>query len=106
MKTDPFSKYERKFDKVERGYLTEEELETIERHELSIERLQLVRDLFIFSCYTGLAYVDVKNLSRNNLVKGVDGKLWIKTQRKKNSNPVQIPLLPKALEYWISTRKT
>jgi hypothetical protein len=87
IKNDPFLKYIRKFDKVERGYLTEEQLNTIETHQFKSKRLAVVRDLFVFSCYTGLAYIDVKGLAKHHLVKGVDGKLWIKTHRKKNSNP-------------------
>lgn len=56
---DPFVAFEQKFQRVERGYLTEEELKVIEEKEFSILRLQYVKDLFIFSCYTGLSYIDV-----------------------------------------------
>jgi hypothetical protein len=60
---DPFKAYKSRFTKYERGFLTEEELQTIEDKEFSIERLQFVKDLFIFSCYTGLAYTDTVNLT-------------------------------------------
>lgn len=65
---NPFHAYQLKFDKVEREYLTKIELERIEAKEFSIVRLQVVKDLFVFSCYTGLAYIDVFNLTPANLV--------------------------------------
>ena len=95
---DPFIKFEAKFDKVEREFLSEIELVNIIEKQFSIERLSMVKDLFVFSCYTGLAYIDVMNLKAENLVLGIDGNKWIVTKRQKTSNPVKIPLLPKALE--------
>ena len=94
---DPFSAYHQKFHKVERGFLTKEELKAIENRELNLARLDWVRDIFVFSCYTGLAYIDVVKLTRSNLTTGLDGDSWLKTTRKKNGNPVPVPLLPKAL---------
>ncbi len=94
---DPFAKYKQKFEKVERGFLTCEELKAIESKELKIVRLQWVRDLFIFSCYTGLAYIDVMRLTPSNISIGIDGKQWLITNRQKTSNPVRVPLLPQAL---------
>jgi len=95
---DPFSAYQQKFEKVERDFLTKEELASIEMRELAIVRLQWVRDLFVFSCYTGLAYIDVMQLTHANITKGIDGEDWLYTNRQKTSNPVRVPLLPKALE--------
>lgn len=95
---DPFAKYKQKFEKVEREFLSSEELKTIENKELKIVRLQWVRDLFIFSCYTGLAYIDVMRLTPSNISIGIDGKQWLITNRQKTSNPVRVPLLPQALE--------
>lgn len=95
---DPFMMYQQRFDKVERGFLTKEELATIENRELSIVRLKWVRDLFIFSCYTGLAYIDVMQLTPANITIGIDGEYWLITSRQKTSNPVRVPLLPKALQ--------
>ncbi|MFC5285303.1 site-specific integrase [Pedobacter alpinus] len=63
----------------------------------SIERLNQVRDIFLFSCYTGLAYVDAKKLKRSEIEKGIDGKLWIHTYRQKTDSLSRIPLLPTAL---------
>jgi site-specific recombinase XerD len=95
---DPFVAYRLKFKKVHRECLTEEELKTIENKELKIERLRYVRDLFVFSCYTGVAYCDVMQLAPLNLQHGIDGELWIFTKREKTDNPVPVPLLPKAKE--------
>ena len=93
---NPFHAYQLKFDKVERDYLTEEELARIEDKQFHIVRLQVVKDLFVFSCYTGLAYIDVFNLTPANLIEK-SGKLWIMTNRQKTNEPVRVPLLPKAL---------
>lgn len=95
---DPFSKYQPKFNKVERGFLSDDELNKIENKSLKIERLKQVRDLFIFSCYTGLAYIDVINLTPDNITKGIDGGLWISTHRQKTSNAVRVPLLQQAMD--------
>jgi integrase len=57
----------------------------------------VVRDIFVFCCYTGLAYVDVHKLKRSEIVKGIDGNLWIYTHRQKTDNLSRIPLLPVAL---------
>ncbi len=95
---DPFAAYQQKFERVEREFLSKEELAAIEFKDFKIIRLQWVRDLFVFSCYTGLAYIDVMRLTPGNITKGIDGELWLITNRQKTSNPVRVPLLPKALE--------
>jgi site-specific recombinase XerD len=95
---DPFAKYKLHFDKVERGFLTEEELAAIEKKQFSIERLQVVKDIFLFSCYTGLAYIDTMQLTPENVVKGIDGENWLITSRQKTDTSVRIPLLPQAEE--------
>ncbi|HEY4787351.1 MAG TPA: site-specific integrase, partial [Bacteroidales bacterium] len=61
-------------------------------------RLQHAKDMFVFSCYTGLAYIDAFNLTSQNIGIGIDGQYWISTCRKKTDQPVRIPLLPKAME--------
>ena len=93
---DPFTAHKAKFIKVQRGYLSQEELELIEQKDFSIERLQQVKDLFVFSCYTGLAYIDAINLKSADIRKGIDGGEWIFTARQKTDVSVQIPLLSKA----------
>lgn len=57
------------------------------------ERLEQVRDVFIFSCFSGLAYVDVANLKEDNIRKSFDGNLWIITKRQKTNTDVNVPLL-------------
>jgi integrase len=94
---DPFAKFKGKHEKVERGFLTRAELTRIEELPYSVERIQTAKDLFIFSCYTGIAYGDLMLLTKDNVVHGIDGYKWITTKRQKNGNPVKIPLLPKAL---------
>ncbi len=95
---DPFVKFKQTFNRSTREYLTEEELTAIEAKDYSIVRLQYAKDLFVFSCYTGLAYIDSFNLTPQNLTIGIDGKYWITTCRKKTDQPVRIPLLPKAIK--------
>ena len=93
---DPFTKFKLKYEKNEREFLTKLELKRIEELSTPIERLITVRDLFVFSCYTGLSYIDVINLSQDSIVKGDDGNKWIKTKRQKTGVPVNIPLLEQA----------
>ena len=94
---DPFAKFKPSFIKTSREFLTAEELIKIENKEFSIPRLQQVKDLFIFSCYTGLSYIDVMNLTTENISLGIDGELWLYTSRQKTDNSLRIPILPKAL---------
>lgn len=89
---DPFANYSIRLKRVDRGYLTKEELTMIMQKEFSTKRLEQVRDIFIFSCFTGLAYIDVKNLTENNIITS-DGKQWICTHRQKTDTAVNVPLL-------------
>lgn len=95
---DPFIIFKAKFNKTERGFLSLEELQEIENKQFAITRLQLVKDLFIFSCYTSLSYIDVIHLTADNICIGIDGELWIYYKREKTTKPIRIPLLPKALK--------
>lgn len=101
---DPFVKYKPSFIKKEREFLTKEELESIENYSTDIERLDLVKDLFIFSSYTGIAYVDIMKLKKDNIVFGIDGNKWIITKRQKTNTPVKIPILDQA-QYLIDKYK-
>jgi len=94
---NPFEHYPLKFVKVERDYLDAEELTAIENKVFSIERLNWVRDLFVFSCYTGLAYIDIMQLRLSNILRGIDGDYWLMTSRQKTNIVVKVPLLPKAI---------
>jgi site-specific recombinase XerD len=93
---DPFFNHKFKLIDVERQYLTEEELDIVASKELHVERLEQVRDVFLFCCYTGLAYADVFKLSSEHIVKGVDGEEWIHINRTKTKVKSRIPLFPKA----------
>ena len=93
---DPFTKFKLTYEKKEREFLTKEELNKIENLVTSIERLSAVKDLFLFSCYTGLSYIDIVNLSVKNIVNGNDGNKWIKTKRQKTGIHIKIPLLDQA----------
>ena len=93
---DPFVKFKPTLVKTEREFLTKVELERIEDLEIAIERLKIVRDLFVFSCYTGIAYIDIMQLTEDNVIMGIDKSNWIITNRQKTGNPVKVPLLPTA----------
>lgn len=98
LQADPFQGFKMKRKRVEKDFLDEWELTAIENKELRLERLRIVRDLFVFSCYTGLSYVDLANLKNENIVRGIDGELWIQTCRQKTLTPVKTPILIKAKE--------
>ena len=93
---DPFLAFKITKHEVERPVLTEAELELVSSKIFSAERLNLVKDIFIFSCYTGLAYADVKKLKRQEVIGGTDTRQWIATRRQKTDTPSRIPLLPVA----------
>jgi site-specific recombinase XerD len=95
---DPFVKFKSSFDKSEIEYLTTEELQSIINFKTSFNRLDLVKDLFVFSCFTGIAYIDIMQLGRENLIKGIDGDNWIFTKREKTGISVKVPILVKAQE--------
>ena len=90
--------YKGRFHEVNVNFLTEEEIKTIKNKDFIGKGLNLVRDIFIFSCYTGLAYVDIFNLTNEQITIGVDGNLWIITNRQKTGTNSNIPLLPIAEE--------
>jgi site-specific recombinase XerD len=94
---DPFIKYQCTYKPTYRGYLNAEELQKIELKEFKIPRLQKVRDIFVFCCYTGFAQADVEALSLSDITTGIDGEKWIIINRKKTDGRSPIPLLPQAL---------
>lgn len=87
---DPFFNWKSRLKTVDKEFLSEEEIQTMVEKEFEIPRLNQVRDIFIFSCFTGLAYTDVKKLSKSSIVLGIDGGQWIKTNTIRN-----IPILPR-----------
>jgi integrase len=94
----PFTNFKCTYKRVDREVLSNDEILAIENKDFKNIRLQHVKDLFIFSCYTGLAYSDVMQLTSKNIVLGIDGNHWIYTHRKKTDEPVRIPILPRPLE--------
>ena len=95
---DPFLGYKLTKREIDRHFLTEEDLQLIASKDFAVSRLSQVRDIFLFCCYTGLAYADVKKLKRNEIAVGIDGEKWIFTHRQKTETPTRLPLLPSALE--------
>ncbi|MFD0798500.1 site-specific integrase [Maribacter chungangensis] len=93
---DPFVKFKAKMEKKEREFLTKRELEKIETLKTPIERLAVVKDLFIFSCYTGISYGDIMDLTKKSIVRGIDDNRWLMANRNKTGTPFKIPLLPTA----------
>lgn len=95
---DPFINFKRSMKEVDRTFLTQEELEKIEIKIFKSDRLKEIRDVFIFSCYTGYAFAEVHKLTWDNVVIGIDGEKWVHTSRTKTDISENIPLLPKPLE--------
>lgn len=97
IKRDPFFGFSLAPREVLRQALTEAELAAVIKVELPCERLTQVRDIFLFCCYTGLAYADVKKFRLPDVMVGVDGRPWINVRRQKTESPSRVPLLPPAL---------
>ena len=93
---DPFFGYKMTQRTVDRAYLNAEEIQRLASKSFDIDRIDQVRDVFLFSCFTGLAYADVHKLNRREIATGVDGEKWIFTKRQKTESPTRIPLLPHA----------
>lgn len=89
---DPFMNHHFQTEYVDRGFLTDEEIKCIMEKEFPTARLEAVRDIFIFSCFCGLAYIDVANLTQDNIVT-LNGKRWIMTTRQKTKVLSNILLL-------------
>ncbi len=98
LEKDPFRNFKLRYNRNERDYLTERELDLIEGTSFMTIGLNRVKDVFLFSCYTGLSYTDLKELSTRQLLKDIKGNPWIHTKRAKTNESVKIPLLPKARE--------
>ncbi len=90
---DPFGNFKVKFERTDRGYLTMEEIMAIYHHTFPSRRLEQVRDLFIFSCFTALSYIDVCELQPDDISTGFDGNLWIIRKRHKTKVTASIRLL-------------
>ncbi|MAU14191.1 site-specific integrase [Muricauda sp. 334s03] len=93
LEKNPFTRYKLKFKRYKKEFLSQEELKLFQEADIEDKGYGIVRDIFVFSCYTGLSYTDVRLLDKSNIVVGIDGERWIFTQREKNEQPVKIPLL-------------
>ncbi|MBO0341758.1 site-specific integrase [Flagellimonas profundi] len=93
---DPFLRWKPTFEQKQREFLNANELNNVETYNFLMERLDRVRDLFVFSCYTGISYSDIMELTNNNLIVGADGNNWIVTKRLKTKTSVRVPLLKPA----------
>ncbi|MFC4723630.1 site-specific integrase [Geojedonia litorea] len=95
---DPFVRFKSSFEKKEREFLTSDELNAIEKFHSPVNRLNIIKDIFVFSCYTGISYIDINQLNKDHILKGIDGNDWIMTKRQKTNTLVKIPLLDTAKE--------
>ena len=96
LKKDPFILYRPKKYETKVVYLSQKELDKLESYVFKQSRLNQVKDMFVFCCYTGLAYQEMSNLKEEHLVEGFDGVIWIQMMRQKTKSKVSIPLLPTA----------
>lgn len=90
---NPFSTVKIHFDPVERDVLTKSELTALIQTDMLFDRLEKMRDIFVFACFTGLAHCDVAGLTKENIITDEAGQVWLKTHRQKTSEVVDIPLL-------------
>lgn len=90
---NPFSTVKIHFDPVERDVLTKSELTALIQTDMIFDRLEKMRDVFVFACFTGLAHCDVAGLTKENIITDESGQVWLKTHRQKTSEVVDIPLL-------------
>jgi integrase len=95
---DPFKNFKGRKTKMVKKPLSTQELYELERHYFTTDRLNVVRDVFVFQCYTGLAYIDAYQLRKTDIKEGIDGNLWIMSERQKTNSTTNVPLLPQALK--------
>jgi integrase len=93
---NPFMLYKAKRERKEVVYLDSDELQKLENHHFDIKRVQQIKDLFIFCCYTGLGFTEMINLKNSDIVKGFDGELWLDVKRSKTQKSYRVPLLQQA----------
>jgi site-specific recombinase XerD len=94
---DPFVNYKARVKQVDRIFLNADQIRLITEKTFHTDRLNQVRDIFLFCCFTGLAYADVQKLKQSEIIRGADGEMWIVTKRLKTNTPTKVPLLPSAL---------
>lgn len=94
----PYNQFKTKLEQANRDFLTKNELHILEKKEIDLDRLSIVRDIFIFACYTGLAYSDISKLNPDHIQTRNDGNQWIIINRTKTKTQCSIPLFPNAIE--------
>lgn len=94
----PYESFKPTRNETNRDFLTLQELTHIQSKKIDISRLDFIRNIFVFACYTGLSYSDIEKLSSNHIQKGSDGNDWIIIDRTKTESRCRIPLLPAAKE--------
>lgn len=105
VQVNPFAGFRFKVRTRDRGYLTEDELHRFMTVELRLYKQRQVRDIFVFCCFTGLAYSDVKKLTFDDIQTSFDGELWLIAKRKKTNATFYVKLLPVAKELIEQYRK-
>lgn len=95
---DPFKNFKGRKTKMVKKPLTTQELYELEKHYFTTDRLNVIRDVFVFQCYTGMAYIDAYQLKKTDIKNGIDGNLWIMSERQKTNSTTNVPLLPQALK--------
>ena len=93
MRKNPFYGYKMEQDETDPVFLTYDELQAVMKKKFTIPRLELVRDIFVFACFTGLSFIDIKQLTAEHIVKDREGNFWIRKARQKTKNMCNIPLL-------------
>jgi site-specific recombinase XerD len=96
LQQNPFPNFKCSLESVNRGYLSQQEINVLHEKHFDMKRLEDVKSIFLFACYTGLAYVDISCLTKEHLVRKDDGMLWIITHRRKTGTRSPIPLLSQA----------
>ncbi len=96
LEKDPFIMYSAKVVKKHVVFLTKEELLQLENHQFNTERIQSIKELFVFCCYTGLAFKEMSLLKKSDIITGFDNNLWIVVNRSKTDRDYRVPLLPRA----------
>jgi site-specific recombinase XerD len=94
LEKDPFTSFRCPYKDPERDFLTEDELDRMQSKNIEINRLSIVRDMYVFSCFTGLPFSDIEKLTPGDISIGIDGGKWIVYNRTKTGNRAPIPLLP------------
>lgn len=93
MTDNPFSGIKFKQTQSNRDFLTEKELHSIMEKKFDIPRLEIVRDIFVFCCLSGLAFTDIQHLKSEHIIEDANGERWIRKAREKTNNMCHIPLL-------------